>query len=79
MLKAVTGELSEFGIEKIKVFKQSFKKKSDKELAAAYFRQMKVGITGVSMQLYYIIALREVLLERFGDSPIYYDGRVLEL
>lgn len=59
-------------------YKDSFSKKTDKELAEIYFKQQKVGITGVRRQLIYLIALREVLLKRFGESPIEYDGNIIE-
>ncbi|MBC7642655.1 MAG: hypothetical protein H7174_10035 [Flavobacterium sp.] len=77
--KAVVGELSEFGLERVEEFKLSFLKYSDKELAEKYFQQQKVGITGVAMQNYFIIALKSELEKRFGQSPIEFDGQILEL
>ncbi len=60
-------------------FRALFQQKTDKELAEIYFTQQKVGITGVRMQAYFLLALRDVLVERFGDSPIEFDGIKLEL
>ncbi len=60
-------------------FRARFEQNTDRELAELYFRQQKVGITGVRMQAYYLLALRDVLVERFGDSPIEFDEIKLEM
>lgn len=79
MKKAIIPNLDPDERIEIEKFKNGFNSKSDKELAEAYFKQQKVGITGVRMQMFYLIALKETLIERFGDSPIEYDGTILEL
>ena len=58
---------------------QGFKRWTDKQLAEKYFGQAKLGITGVRRQLLYLIALRNIMQERFGRSPIKFDGIALEL
>ena len=56
-----------------------FKRWTDKQLAEKYFGQAKLGITGVRRQLLYLIALRNIMQERFGRSPIKFDGIAVEL
>jgi len=63
----------------IKKDEYGFKKSTDKQLAERYFGQAKLGITGVRRQLLYLIALRNIMKERFGKSPIKFDGIALEL
>ena len=47
-----------------------FRKKSDQELIDAYQREANIGITGVHAQALHLLALRKVMKERFGESPI---------
>ena len=63
----------------IKEYIARFRKKTDQELARAYFKQKRIGIVGIRRQMLYLIGLRVVLKERFGESPIEYDGKVLEI
>ncbi len=79
MLKGVIPNLDSEDSAVIDDYKNRFSAKTDKELAEAYFKQQKIGITGVRMQMLYLIALRETLIGRFGDSPIEYDEIILEL
>jgi len=50
---------------------------SDSELIEAYKREAKMGIVGVHQQHLYLIALRKVMLERFGSSPVNYEYNLL--
>ena len=63
----------------IKEYISRFRKKTDQELARAYFKQKRIGIVGVRRQMLYLIGLRAVLKERFGHSPIDYNGQILEI
>ena len=57
-----------------------FRKLSDQELVEAYQRQARCGITGVHAQAVYLLALRKVMIERFGESPINLeDGGIIDL
>jgi hypothetical protein len=57
-----------------------FKELSDKELIKAYHRQVRTHITGVHAQALYLLALRKVMKQRFGKSPITLkDGSILDL
>lgn len=57
-----------------------FRKKSDQELIEAYHREARIGITGVHAQAVYLLALRTVMKERFGESPVTLeDGGVVGL
>ena len=56
-----------------------FKKSTDKQLAEKYFGQARLGITGVRRQMLYLIALRNTMKDRFGKSPIKFDGIAIEL
>ncbi len=38
-----------------------------------------VGITGIRIQMFYLIVLKETLIECIRDSPIEYDETILEL
>ena len=58
---------------------KAFRECSDADLAKKYFKQMRMGIVGVRKQILYLIALRNVMKERFGRSPIEFDGIILEL
>lgn len=63
-----------------KRFYDRFKADSDQELIEAYQQQLKTGITGVHAQAVYLLALRAVMKERFGKSPITLDdGNVIDL
>jgi len=79
MLKGILVSPTQEELTALKDYEQRFRQKTDNELAESYFRELKIGMTGVRMQMIYIIALRKVLLERFGNSPIEFDGIVLEL
>ena len=63
----------------IKKDEHGFKKWTDKQLAEKYFSQAKMGITGVRRQMLHLIALRNIMQERFGRSPIKFDGIAVEL
>ena len=71
--------MSEDDQQMIRKDEQGFKRWTDKQLAEKYFGQAKLGITGVRRQLLYLIALRNIMQERFGKSPIKFDGIALEL
>jgi hypothetical protein len=53
---------------------------SDQELLDSYTRQVRTGLTGVHAQAVYLLALRKVMKERFGESPVTLgDGGVVGL
>lgn len=52
--------------------------KSNQEVVDLYNRQVKIGVVAVRAQMLYLVALRLLMIERFGDSPIYInDGYIL--
>ena len=71
--------MSEDDQQMIRKDEQGFKRWTDKQLAEKYFGQAKLGITGIRRQMLYLIALRNIMQERFGRSPIKFDGIALEL
>ena len=71
--------MSEDDQQMIRKDEHGFKRWTDKQLAEKYFGQAKLGITGVRRQILYLIALRNIMQERFGRSPIKFDGIALEL
>lgn len=57
-----------------------FRKQSNEKLIKAYQREANIGITGVHAQALHLLALRKVMIERFGESPITFeDGCVIDL
>ena len=56
--------------ERFAVRVRQFREFSDRVLIEAYHRQVRCGITGVHAQAVYLLALRKVMGERFGNSPI---------
>jgi hypothetical protein len=52
---------------------------SDENLIEVYFRESRIGMTGVHAQAVYILALRKVMKHRFGKSFISLNGRVIDL
>ena len=71
--------MSEDDQQMIRKDEHGFKRWTDKQLAEKYFGQAKLGITGVRRQLLYLIALRNTMKDRFGKSPIKFDGIAVEL
>ena len=71
--------MSEDDQQMIRKDEHDFKRWTDKQLAEKYFGQAKLGITGVRRQILYLIALRNIMQERFGRSPIKFDGIAVEL
>ncbi len=66
--------------ERFADYENHFRELSDQELIEAYHRQVRCGITGVHAQAVYLLALRKVMGERFGGSPITLeDGGVIDL
>jgi hypothetical protein len=63
--------------EVIRDYKSSFKKYSLTKLVDEYNRQAGTGIVGVRQQGLYLIAMGEEFLERFGESPIEFDGIII--
>ena len=59
------GDMERFS-ERIRQFREF----SDQELIEAYQKQARCGITGVHAQAVYLLALRKVMGERFGGSPV---------
>ena len=55
----------------------SFMGDSDLKLVDAYNRETRMGIVGVRKQQLYLLALREVMRERFGHSPIFFERGIL--
>lgn len=58
-------------------FLRYFRAKDTVELVAEFNRQVRVGITGVRMQMGYIRALNEVLNERTGQEALDHHGPVI--
>ena len=55
----------------------SFRGGSDQKLVEVYNREARMGIVGVRKQQLYLLALREVMRERFGHSPIFFESWIL--
>jgi|APIni6443716594_1056825.scaffolds.fasta_scaffold688526_1 hypothetical protein len=75
----VPGHITNKDQDIIENYRLGFEKKTDEEMINEYYKQCKCGITGVRMQMLYLIGLRKAMIERFGKSPIEFDGVVLEL
>ncbi|MEH6769752.1 hypothetical protein [Maribacter arcticus] len=60
-------------------FYNSLKDFNDERLIEAYYRQMRLGMTGVHAQAIYVLALRKVMIGRFGKDFISFEGGVLDL
>jgi hypothetical protein len=61
-------------------YESHFRECSDQELNEAYQRQARCGMTGVHAQAVYLLALKEVMEERFGESPVTLeDGGIIDL
>ena len=66
--------------EEIENYQVSFRKYSNEALIEAYNKQARLGIVGVHQQAWYLLALRQVLIERFGESHVELeDGCVISL
>lgn len=52
-------------------YTDNLRTKTDEELTDSYNQQQKLGMVGVRRQALYLVALRYVMKERFGSSPIY--------
>ena len=53
---------------------------SDQKLIEAYHNAARCGIVGAHAQAIYLLALRRVMIERFGNSPITLeDGCIIDL
>lgn len=61
----------------IAMAKVGYEQMSKAELVAYYNKQRKLGIVGVRRQTLHMIALHEVLQERFGYSPFRVEGAVI--
>jgi hypothetical protein len=53
---------------------ETFRKESDEALVNHHNEQSKRGFFGVGRQLLYLVALHEVMFERFPESPVYASG-----
>jgi hypothetical protein len=51
----------------------------DENLIEAYYKQKRLGMTGVHAQAVYVLALRKVMKERFGKDVIPMQGGVIDL
>ena len=49
---------------------EELKLRTDQEILDSCERQAKIGIVGSRSQALYLVALRKLMLERFGSSPI---------
>jgi hypothetical protein len=78
-MDGVPGQLTNEDQDIIEGYRLYFEKMTDEEMIKAYYQECKCGITGVRMQMLYLIGLRKAMIERFGKSPIEFDGVVLEL
>lgn len=56
---------------------ERFRTFGDQELVDAYNREAQIGIVGVHQQQLCLIALREVMRERFNHSPIFFESGVI--
>ncbi len=54
-----------------------FKKKTLSYLIDRYNGQVKIGIVGVHRQALYLFALRTVLMDKIGESPITLENDVV--
>ena len=63
--------------EELLKYAASFKTKEDAEILRDCEGQKKIGIAGVHQQALYLLALRKVMLERLGESPILLEDEVL--
>lgn len=66
--------------EYLQTTRNKLRQKSKQELIELYNRELRTGIVGVRMQTLMLYALREVMLEVFGSSPVdWQNGMVLSL
>lgn len=49
---------------------------NDQELVDTYNREARMGIIGIHQQQLYLIALSEVIRERFNHNPIFFESCV---
>lgn len=56
--------------EHTQAYQEQFRLKTREELIELYNKQLKIGIVGVRMQSLYLYALRQVMIDEFGISPI---------
>ena len=63
--------------EVINDYIEKFQGYSDQKLVDAYNREARMGIVGVHMQQLYLLALRQVMRERFRHSPVFYESGVM--
>lgn len=63
--------------EELLKYAEYFKVKENAEILRDCEGQRKLGIVGVHQQALYLLALRKVMLERFGESPILLEDDVL--
>jgi hypothetical protein len=53
---------------------ESFRKESDESLVNRHNKESRQGFFGVGRQLIYLMALHQVMFERFPESPVYASG-----
>ncbi len=51
-----------------------FRKESDDSLVDRHNKESRQGFFGVGRQLLYLMALHQVMFERFPESPVYASG-----
>ncbi|WP_136152202.1 hypothetical protein [Flavobacterium sangjuense] len=78
MEKGFEIKLSIDDINQIERCKPHFRGMSDKELVVFYFDRQNDELPA-DLKLYRLFALKAILRERFGDTPIKYKGKKLEL
>ena len=71
-------ELSIDDFIQVEKFKGIFESKTNQELVVFYFTQQNDG-EPFEIKLYRLFAIKQLLKERFGDTPIEYNGQVLKL
>ena len=60
-------------------FYDRLKDLNDEKLIEAYYRQMRLGMTGVHAQAVYVLALRKVMKDRFGKDFISFERGMIDL
>ncbi len=60
-------------------FYERLKELSDEKLIEAYYREIRIGMTGVHAQAVYVLALRKLMKGRFGKRVISLEGGVIDL
>ena len=66
--------LNEEGIYRIQEYRESISKYSTEELFSSYNKENSMPFVMVTSRSYFLYALREEFIQRFGKSPISLEG-----